>query len=127
MGSVAKILVVEDNLDNRTLIVFLLKHSGHAVLSAEDGETALVMARAEQPDVILMDIQLPGMSGLEVTAACKADPAIHRIPVIAVTALAMNGDEARIRAAGCDGYLAKPIRYRELLGLIEEFVGPASA
>jgi two-component system, cell cycle response regulator DivK len=114
----AKVLVVEDNPANMTLAVFLLQSVGHTVLSAIDAEAGLTMARDEQPNLILMDIQLPGMDGLEATALLKHDAATRAIPVIALTALAMKGDEERIRAAGCDGYIAKPMRYREFLAAI---------
>ena len=97
----ATILVVEDHPDNMTLAVLLLRSAGHTVLSAIDAEAGLTLARAELPNLILMDIQLPGMDGLEATALLKADSATRKIPVIALTALAMNGDEERIRAAGC--------------------------
>jgi len=111
----AKVLVVEDNPANMTLAIFLLKSAGHNVLSAVDAEIGLTMARDEQPDLILMDIQLPGMDGLEATTLLKGEEATCDIPVIALTALAMKGDEERIRAAGCDGYIAKPMRYKEFL------------
>jgi two-component system cell cycle response regulator DivK len=114
----AKILVVEDNPANMTLAVFLLQSAGHHVLSATDAEAGLRMARAEQPTLILMDIQLPGMDGLQATMLLKKDAATQAIPVIALTALAMKGDEERIRAAGCDGYIAKPMRYQEFLATI---------
>jgi two-component system, cell cycle response regulator DivK len=114
----AKILVVEDNPANMTLAVFLLQTAGHLVLSATDAEAGLRSARAEQPDLILMDIQLPGMDGLQATMLLKKDAATQAIPVIALTALAMKGDEERIRAAGCDGYIAKPMRYQEFLATI---------
>ena len=112
------VLVVEDNPANMTLAVFLLGSAGHAVLSATTAEAGLTLAREKQPDLILMDIQLPGMDGLEATMQLKGDSATRAIPVIALTALAMKGDEERIRAAGCDGYIAKPIRYREFLTAI---------
>jgi len=115
---VAKILVVEDNPDNMTLAVLLLESAGHTVLRAIDAEAGLTLARDELPDLILMDIQLPGMDGLEATAFLKRDAATCAIPVIALTALAMKGDEERIRAAGCDGYIAKPMRYQEFLAAI---------
>src|SRR5437763_14313894 len=114
----AKVLVVEDNPANMTLAVFLLQSVGHVVRSARDAEAGLTLARAEQPDLILMDIQLPGMDGLEATALLKRDPTTRAIPVIALTALAMKGDEERIRAAGCDGYIAKPMRYQEFLATV---------
>ena len=114
----AKILVVEDNPDNMVLTVMLLESVGHVVLMAVDAEAGLTMARAERPDLILMDIQLPGMDGLEATALLKQGSATRAIPVIALTALAMKGDEDRVRAAGCDGYIAKPMRYQEFLATI---------
>ena len=114
----AKVLIVEDNPANMTLAVFLLQSAGHTVLSATDAEAGLTLARDEQPNLILMDIQLPGMDGLEATALLKRDDATRAIPVIALTALAMKGDEERIRAAGCDGYIAKPMRYQEFLAVI---------
>jgi two-component system cell cycle response regulator DivK len=112
------ILVVEDNTANMTLAVYLLESVGHTVLSATDAEAGLALARAKHPDLILMDIQLPGMDGLEATAQLKGDEATRGIPVIALTALAMKGDEERIRAAGCDGYIAKPMRYKEFLATV---------
>jgi two-component system cell cycle response regulator DivK len=114
----ATVLVVEDNAANMTLAVFLLQSVGHAVLKATDAEAGLALARQEQPDLILMDIQLPGMDGLEATALLKRDEATRAIRVLALTALAMKGDEERIRAAGCDGYIAKPMNYREFLTTI---------
>jgi two-component system cell cycle response regulator DivK len=115
---VSKVLIVEDNVANMSLAVFLLHSAGHAVLSAIDAEAGLAMARDEQPDLILMDIQLPGMDGLQATLLLKQADATRRIPVIALTALAMKGDEERIRAAGCDGYIAKPMDYRNFLAVI---------
>ncbi|HXM38662.1 MAG TPA: response regulator [Gemmatimonadales bacterium] len=114
----ARILVVEDNLANMTLATFLLQSAGHTVLSAADAEAGLTLARDGKPDLILMDIQLPGMDGLQATALLKWDEATRAIPVIALTALAMKGDEERIRAAGCDGYIAKPMKYQEFLATI---------
>jgi two-component system cell cycle response regulator DivK len=114
----AKVLIIEDNPDNMTLAVFLLQSVGHTVLSATDAEAGLMLARDEQPNLILMDIQLPGIDGLQATVLLKRDQATRVIPVIALTALAMKGDEERIRAAGCDGYIAKPMRYQEFLATI---------
>ena len=114
----ATVLVVEDNPANLTLATFLLQTAGHVVLAARDAENGLALARAEQPDLILMDIQLPGMDGLEATALLKKDPSTRAIPVIALTALAMKGDEQRILAAGCDGYIGKPLAYKEFLATI---------
>ena len=114
----AKILVVEDNPTNMRLATFLLQSAGHTVLCAVDAESGLTMARHDHPDLILMDIQLPGMDGLEATGILKKDEATRAIPIIALTALAMKGDEARIRAAGCDGYIAKPLAYKDFLTVI---------
>jgi two-component system cell cycle response regulator DivK len=118
LPDMATVLVVEDNPANMTLATFLLKSAGYAVLSATDAEAGMALARREQPDLVLMDIQLPGMDGLQACAFLKADEATRDIPVIALTALAMKGDEERIRAAGCDGYIAKPLAYREFLATI---------
>ena len=114
----ATILVIEDNADNMLLTVMLLESAGHRVLNAVDAEAGLTLARDERPELILMDVQLPGMDGLEATALLKADPATRDIPVIALTALAMKGDEARIRAAGCNSYIAKPMRIQEFLAAV---------
>jgi len=114
----ARVLVIEDNASNMTLATFLLESAGHTVLGASDAEAGLAIARADHPDLILMDIQLPGMDGLEATALLKGDASTRAIPVIALTALAMKGDEERIRAAGCDGYIAKPLSYREFLATV---------
>src|SRR5688572_10747089 len=116
----ATILIVEDNPANMTLAVFLLQSAGHSVIRATDAEAGLTLARDEQPQLILMDIQLPGMDGLEATALLKRDASTRAIPVVALTALAMKGDEERIRAAGCDGYVAKPIAYKEFLATIAD-------
>jgi two-component system cell cycle response regulator DivK len=114
----ATVLVVEDNAANMKLAKFLLESVGHTVVSATDAESGLTLARDRQPNLILMDIQLPRMDGLEATALLKRDDSTRAIPVIALTALAMKGDEERIRAAGCDGYIAKPLAYREFLATI---------
>jgi two-component system, cell cycle response regulator DivK len=118
----ARILIVEDNTSNMTLVTFMLEAGGHTVLGAADAEAGLTMARAEQPDLILMDIQLPGMDGLQATALLKGDDATRAIPVVALTALAMKGDEDRILEAGCDAYIAKPMRYQGLLDTVATFV-----
>ena len=114
----ARVLIVEDNPANMTLAAFLLETAGHSVLRATDAEAGLTLAHDERPDLILMDIQLPGMDGLEATARLKRDEATRAIPVIALTAWAMKGDEERIRAAGCDGYIAKPLAYRDFMAVI---------
>ncbi|MEO8501738.1 MAG: response regulator [Vicinamibacteria bacterium] len=109
---------MEDNPANMTFATFLLTTAGHVVLTATTAEAGLTLARDEQPSLILMDIQLPGMDGLQATAVLKGQDATRAIPVIALTALAMKGDEERIRAAGCDGYIGKPMRYKEFLTAI---------
>jgi two-component system cell cycle response regulator DivK len=120
---VATILIVEDNPANMKLAVFLLQDAGYTVISAVDAEAGITLARAEHPDLILMDIQLPGMDGLAAIALLKQDESTRSIPVIALTALAMKGDEARIREAGCEGYIAKPMRYREMLATVAAQLG----
>jgi two-component system, cell cycle response regulator DivK len=115
----ATILIVEDNATNMKLSTFLLESADYTVLAATNAETGLTLARTERPDLILMDIHLPGMDGLEATALLKADEKTRGIPVIALTALAMKGDEERILAAGCDGYIAKPLDYKDFLAAIK--------
>ena len=122
----AKVLVVEDNPANMTLSTFLLESAGHTVIKATDAEVGVALARTEQPDLILMDIHLPGMDGLRATGLLKGDASTSAIPVIALTALAMKGDEARIRAAGCDGYIAKPLAYKDFLATVAERLGAGS-
>jgi two-component system cell cycle response regulator DivK len=114
----ANVLIVEDNADNLKLATFLLQSAGHTVISASNAEAGLALARSDRPELILMDIQLPGMDGLEATGLLKRDEKTRSIPVIALTALAMKGDEERIRAAGCDGYIGKPMRYKEFLAAV---------
>jgi two-component system cell cycle response regulator DivK len=118
------VLVVEDNPKNMKLAVLLLEKAGYQALQAEDATDGMRLAREQRPDLILMDIQLPGMSGLEATRLVKADPATRAIPVIALTAFAMKGDETTMQAAGCDGYLAKPFRHAEFIAAIEKVLGP---
>ena len=115
----ATILLVEDNETNMKLSLFLLESAKHTVLTATNAEAGLALARERGPALILMDIQLPGMDGLQATAQLKADAATRDIPVLALTALAMKGDEERIRAAGCDGYIAKPLDYKEFLATVQ--------
>ena len=115
----AKVLVIEDNPANMKLSSLLLKHAGHTVLCAGDAETGLTLARTERPDLILMDIQLPGIDGLAATAVLKDDPTTAAIPVIALTAMAMKADQERSQIAGCDAYIAKPLRYQELYATID--------
>jgi two-component system cell cycle response regulator DivK len=121
----ARILIVEDNAANMKLATFILETANHTVIAATDAEAGLTLARDQCPDLILMDIQLPGMDGLEATALLKKEPITRAIPVIALTALAMKGDEERIRAAGCDGYIAKPLAYKDFLATIATHLTPA--
>lgn len=119
----ARILVVEDNPANMKLAALLLENAGHTPQFAVDGETGVAMARgADRPDLILMDIQLPGMDGLAATALLKRDPATAGIPIIALTAMAMKADEERSKLAGCDAYIAKPLRYQELYRAIDRLL-----
>ncbi len=104
-----RVLVVDDNLINNELVRFVLEAGGFEVDVAVDAAQALEQLAVQPPDLVLMDIQMPGMSGLELTRRLKADAATRPIPVVAFTAYAMKGDEARLRDAGCDGYISKPI------------------
>jgi two-component system, cell cycle response regulator DivK len=122
----APILIVDDNFVNLKLVRVLLTSEGYDVRTATDAEEALAALGQFQPRLILMDIQLPGTDGLELTRRLKADPATRSIVVVAITAYAMKGDEERARAAGCDGYLAKPIDTRTLPKLISEYLRTAS-
>jgi two-component system cell cycle response regulator DivK len=115
-----RILVVDDNQDNRRILRDLLTHAGMEVIEALTGEDAVSRAAADRPNLILMDIQLPGIDGYEATRQIKAQPPLSRIPVIAVTSYALSGDEAKARAAGCDGYVAKPFSPRALLATVKE-------
>lgn len=118
----ATILVIEDNAANLKLAQLVLGSAGYSVLSAESAERGIALVREQRPDLVLMDIRLPDMDGITATRLLKDDPATAAIPLIALTAFAMKGDEERIRAAGCDGYLSKPYRFDELLALVGKFV-----
>jgi len=115
----ARILIIEDNPANMKLACLLLNNAGHVPLCATDAETGMTMARDEQPDLILMDIQLPGIDGLTATSLLKQASATAAIPVIALTAMAMKDDQEKAEAAGCDAYVAKPLRYLELYAVID--------
>jgi len=115
----ARVLIIEDNEANMKLASLLLRKAGHTVLCAVDAEAGLTLARADRPDLILMDIQLPGMDGLAATALLKQDRATVGIPIIALTAMAMKEDKEKTRVAGCDAYIAKPLRYQELYAAID--------
>jgi two-component system cell cycle response regulator DivK len=118
--------VIEDNPANMKLSSLLLIHAGHTVLCAGDAETGLTLARSDRPDLILMDIQLPGIDGLAATAVLKNDPVTTAIPVIALTAMAMKADQERSQVAGCDAYIAKPLRYQELYATIDNLLATRS-
>lgn len=115
----ALILVIEDNPANMKLATLLLENDGHVALCAVDAETGLTQARLRHPDLILMDVQLPDMDGLAATALLKRDPLTADIPVIALTAMASKADREKSAAAGCDAYIAKPLRYRDLYAMID--------
>lgn len=120
-----KILVIEDSPTNMMLAVYVLENAGHQVLQAKDAATGIRFAREAHPDLIFMDIQLPGMDGLEATRQLKASENTRHIPIYVLTAFSMKGDEERIRAAGCDGYLSKPASYKDLLATVEAVGAPA--
>jgi two-component system cell cycle response regulator DivK len=116
------ILHVEDNPSNRMIIRDLLQFRGYKVVEAVDGEEALVAAVRERPSLILMDIQLPRISGLEAARRIKARDDLRHIPIVALTSFALSGDDKKAYAAGCDAYLAKPYKPKELLGLIQQLL-----
>lgn len=118
----ATVLVVEDNEDNRALVVKVLSRCGYRVLEASTGEEALDVAGRDRPDLVLMDLNLMGMNGFEATRRLKEDPELSGVPVVALTAYAMVGDRERALAAGCDGYLSKPVDVRRLPEQVEEFL-----
>jgi len=120
------VLIVEDNELNLKLLKDILEYHGYNTLTTELGEPALELARQHRPDLILMDIQLPDISGMEATRRLKADDQTRTIPIIAVTAFAMSGDEAQILASGCDAYLSKPFNLVEFLKLVERWTASPS-
>ena len=117
-----RILMVEDTEDNRQIIRDLMESVGYDLIEAEDGAAGIAMAAEHRPDLILMDIQLPVMDGYEASRQIKANPELRHIPIIAVTSYALSGDEEKTRAAGCDGYVAKPFSPRQLLAKMNEFL-----
>ncbi len=117
------ILVVEDQEDNRRILRDLLTHSGYRVIEAINGIDGVSSAETSRPDLILMDIQLPGIDGYEATRQIKANPDLKKIPIIAVTSYALSGDDQKAFRAGCDAYVAKPFSPRELLAKIREYLG----
>ena len=120
-----RILIVEDNELNMKLLHDVLEAHGYTTITSREGAAALPLARENQPDLILMDLQLPDVSGLDAVRQLKDDATTRAIPVVAVTAFAMNGDERKALQGGCDAYLAKPILLRDFLALVERFVGSA--
>jgi two-component system, cell cycle response regulator DivK len=118
-----KVLVVEDDADNRRIISTVLSVEGYEVVEATDGVEALAQARAERPDLILMDLALPNMDGWEATRRLKGDPKTRSIPVVALTAVAMRGDEENARAAGCDDYVPKPARPVAIRAVVKKYTG----
>jgi len=122
-----RIMVVEDQEDNRQILRDLLGGNGYGLIEAWDGEMALTTLASQRPDLILMDIQLPGIDGYEVTRRIKADPALRAIPIIAVTSYALSGDAEKAFEAGCDAYVTKPYSPRQLLAKIREYLSPGAS
>jgi two-component system cell cycle response regulator DivK len=122
MSEPTTILYIEDNEYNRKIVRQLLGRTSHRLIEAVDGESGVAQAQQELPDLILMDVQLPKMSGLEATRILKADPRTSHIPIIVITSFALSGDQEKAAAAGADNYLAKPYSPRELLKLIRQFL-----
>ena len=120
-----KILVIEDHEDNRQLLRDLLMNSGLEMIEAVTGLDGVAMAKSHRPDLILMDIQLPGIDGYEATRRIKAEPALKDVPIIAVTSYALTGDATKAYAAGCVGYVTKPYSPRELLATIRKHLAAA--
>lgn len=117
------VLVADDNADNRAVYVMILQHLGYRVLEARDGDEAVTLTRAERPDLVLMDLQMPGTNGFQATEILKADAATSRIPILAITALAMDQDREMAFAVGCDDYFAKPIEPRALAEEVVRRIG----
>jgi len=117
-----RIMVVEDQEDNRQILRDLLGSNGYELIEAWDGEAALTTLASQRPDLILMDIQLPGIDGYEVTRRIKADPGLRAIPIIAVTSYALSGDAEKAFDAGCDAYVTKPYSPRQLLAKVREYL-----
>ena len=123
----SQVLVIEDNLVNLELVTDLLEANEFRVVQAHTAEEGLRLARALVPDLVLMDLSLPGMDGLAATKAMKSDPTTSHVPVVALTAHAMRGDEAAALKAGCDGYLSKPIDTRTFPARVGEFIATAKS
>ena len=125
-ASKRQVLVVEDNELNRKLLVDILDLRGHGILETAQGLDAIGIARREHPDLILLDIQLPDMSGYDVARRLKGDEATRSIPIIAITAFAMHGDEEHALESGCDAYVSKPINVANFLAMVERWLGLSS-
>ena len=123
MNTPKTILLVEDNEDNLIVYRTILDHVGYRVIEARDGEEGVARARADHPDLILMDVSLPKMDGWEATRRIKADEGTRQIPIIAVTAHALDDDREKATQVGCDGYLAKPVAPRRVVEEVERFIG----
>ena len=117
-----RILVIEDQEDNRQIVRDLLSANGYELIDATTGEEGVAFAKRDRPDLILMDIQLPGIDGYEATRRIKADAELSKIPIIVVTSYALSGDDQKAFAAGCDGYVTKPFSPRLLLAKIREYL-----
>jgi two-component system cell cycle response regulator DivK len=122
-----RILVIEDHEENRQILRDLFATVGYSLIEAATGDEGIALAGAHRPDLILMDIQLPGMDGYEATRRIKADPALRRIPLIVVTSYALSGDDVKAREAGCDDYVTKPFSPRALLAKVRQHLGEAEA
>jgi two-component system cell cycle response regulator DivK len=118
------VLLVEDNEDNLVVYRTILEHVGYVVIEARDGEEGISRAHEEQPDIILMDISIPKLDGWQATERLKGDGHTREIPIIALTAHALEEDRAKAMRAGCDGYLAKPVEPRRVVQEVEKFIGP---
>ena len=125
-SSQKRVLLVEDNADNRFIYSAMLRHAGYEVILASDGHEGLELGRTRSPHLVLMDISLPGLDGLEVTRLLKADEATRRTPIIALTAHALPADRGRALDAGCDAYLSKPIAPPAVLAEVRRLIGPAT-
>ena len=127
MDTIKTVLLVEDNEDNLIVYRTILDHVGYRVIEARDGEEGVARALADQPDLILMDVSLPKMDGWEATRRIKADAETRQIPIIAVTAHALDDDREKATQVGCDGYLAKPVAPRRVVEEVERFIGKPGA
>jgi two-component system cell cycle response regulator DivK len=126
-GAGRTVLLVEDNLHNRRIFAGILQHYGYQVQEAVNGAEAVALARSAAPDIILMDLSLPVLDGWEATRQIKADPELRRIPIIALTAHAMSGDDGRALEAGCDGYLSKPISPKKVVAAVQRVLEGGAA